>query len=431
MASIQPDVDWQSTKKTVAERTRHMFNNSDMSDISFTCEGSGKAFYAHKYVLGISSVVFHAMFYGDMAEKSSVLHLGDIDEKSLEELLRFLYTDECYLTTNNVVSVMYLSKKYLIATLTEKCTNFLQKCMDPENAVIILEHAVWFDERELEQKCWRVIEWRTSEVTSSECFNNISQRTITSLLKRNNLNIPEVELLQAVLQWSERQCLQKDLQPTGENRRLIIGEAIYGLRLLSMSKEDIDNHVAGLLTTEELNQMYQKLDGIDSPDLKWNLPARTRTFNATHKRVRFERFPCYGIGGHTWLYNRGELDQLCFSVSEDAMFHGVRLFGNNWDNKYTVSLEVSGAKVQGNYMSKRNDQGIPGFDVMLKTPVVLEKDDIVTICARVKGPPSYYGWRGHKTVQKLGVTVTFSDVDSSNQRTCVTEGQFHELIISI
>ena len=87
MASAQPGVDWQSTKTTVSERNQHMFNNSDMSDISFTCEGSDKIFYAHKYVLGTSSAVFHAMFYGDLAEKNSVVHLSDTDEKSFEEFL--------------------------------------------------------------------------------------------------------------------------------------------------------------------------------------------------------------------------------------------------------------------------------------------------------------------------------------------------------
>ena len=120
MASVQSDIDWQSTKKTVLERNSHMFNNSDMSDISFTCKDSDQTFYAHKYVLATSSAVFKAMFYGDLAEKNSVVHLCDTDEKGLEEFLRFLYTDECNLTTENVVSVIYLSKKYIVPSLTEK-----------------------------------------------------------------------------------------------------------------------------------------------------------------------------------------------------------------------------------------------------------------------------------------------------------------------
>ena len=69
-----------------------------MSDISFTCEGSDKTFYGHKYVLATSSAVFHAMFYGGLAVKDSIVHLSDTNEKSLEQFLRFLYTEECTLT---------------------------------------------------------------------------------------------------------------------------------------------------------------------------------------------------------------------------------------------------------------------------------------------------------------------------------------------
>ena len=92
MAS-QSDQDWQLTKKTVLERNSHMFNNPLMSDIKFTSEESKrKYFYAHKYVLATSSPVFYAMFYGDLAEKNSVIHLEDADEESLEAFLRYLYT---------------------------------------------------------------------------------------------------------------------------------------------------------------------------------------------------------------------------------------------------------------------------------------------------------------------------------------------------
>ena len=84
MASCQHDVDWQSTKKTVLERSRYMFDNPFMSDIQFSCEGSREKFFAHKYVLATSSSVFYAMFYGELAEKSSNVYLSDTNDDSLE-----------------------------------------------------------------------------------------------------------------------------------------------------------------------------------------------------------------------------------------------------------------------------------------------------------------------------------------------------------
>ena len=273
MATAQREVDWQSTKTTVSERNRHMFNNSDMSDISFTCEGSDKIFYAHKYVLGTSSAVFHAMFYGDLAEKDSVVHLKDADEESLEEFLKFLYTDECNLTTDNAVSVMYLSKKYLVPSLTVKCVNILNRSIEGENATSILEHALQFEEKNLENSCWEFIKSNTKQVIASKDFNEISQTTLAGVLKLDCVNVSEVELFRAVLNWSDSQCSKNDMEPTNENRRSAIGDAIYDLRFLAMSQYEFAQNVAtsGLLTAEEIVPIYNEFNGVYSPGLKWKL----------------------------------------------------------------------------------------------------------------------------------------------------------------
>ena len=181
--------DWQSTKKTVLERSCHMFNNPFMSDIKFTYEGSKKKFYAHKYVLGTSSAVFHAMFYGELAETKVIVNFSDTDEESFEQFLRFLYTDECNLTADNVMSVMYLSKKYIVPSLTEKCVAIVEDWLDPENVLRIFEQARHFDEAELEGKCLEIVESKTDEVVTSEAFNDISQKTLACILKRDKFNI--------------------------------------------------------------------------------------------------------------------------------------------------------------------------------------------------------------------------------------------------
>ena len=98
------------------------------------------------------------MFYGDLAEKDSVVHLKDTDEESLEEFLKFLHTDECNLTTDNVISVMYLSKKYIVPSLMEHVKAKLLRDIEPGNVLDILEQAIRFEEKGLEKKCWQVIQ---------------------------------------------------------------------------------------------------------------------------------------------------------------------------------------------------------------------------------------------------------------------------------
>ena len=268
MASVQHEIDWQSTKKSVSERNRHMFNNPDMSDISFTCEGSDKIFYAHKYVLGTSSVVFRAMFYGDLAEKNSVVHLSDTDENSFEEFLRFLYTDTCNLTIDNGMSLMYLGKKYLVSSLMD----FFAKSVT-NNTASILECAVHFGDKKLETACWNFIDGNMKTFIGSQDFNDVSQTTLASLLKLERIRISEVELFRAVLEWSKYQCAKKKMEPTRENKRSVIGDAIYDLRFFDMEQYEFATNVvaSGLLTAEEIVPIYNQFNGMRSPDLKWKM----------------------------------------------------------------------------------------------------------------------------------------------------------------
>ena len=126
---------WQTAKESIRERNKFMFNNSLLSDVKFVPllaqdarDGSRRkrtAIPAHKYVLAISSPVFFAMFYGDLAEKEDVVELPDCDSEGLLELLRYmyLYCDEVELTGSNVMQVLYLAKKYMVSSLVVKCNN--------------------------------------------------------------------------------------------------------------------------------------------------------------------------------------------------------------------------------------------------------------------------------------------------------------------
>ncbi len=424
-------VDWQSTKKTVLERSCHMFNNPFMSDIKFTCEDSTKSFYAHKYVLGTSSVVFHAMFYGDLAEKKAVVHLSDTDEESLEQFLCFIYTDKCDLSADNVVSVMYLAKKYIVPSLTEKCVEIMEDSLDVENVLRILEQAIHFDEGELEKICLHIVESRTTEVTATEAFNNISHKTLASILKRDQLNIPEVELFQAVLKWCDEQCSKKQLEVSGENRRAVLQDSVYDIAFLSMSQRDFTKHVhsSGLLTPEEMVSIYGMLNGMELRCVKWK-QRRQVSF------VRIARFLLSNVQNpgseNGWNYTKGKPDCLSFSVNRKALFHGVRLFGDGKGSQYKVVLKLDGSELVSGSFTSQSDKDISGFDVMLSSPVIVKKGSTVKISATISGPASCWGENGMVKVESAAWTVTFHDYtnDEGTNGTSCLSGQFYEIFIS-
>ena len=212
--------------------------------------------------------------------------------------------------------------------------------MAPGNVLDILEQATHFGEKDLATKCWQIIEWRASEVTSWANFVKIKQTTLASLLKRNHLNVSEIDLFQAVLTWINYQCSQKDLPLTTKNRRSVIGDAVYDLRLTAMTQEEFAKHVSksGLLTAEELVPIYETFSKLESPSLKWALPARKQTWDPTNEMIRISRFASVFSDDNyststLWQYNKAaykhamtlndDKDYLSFSVDQCVLFLGV------------------------------------------------------------------------------------------------------------
>ena len=424
MASKYHD-DWQSSKKTVLQRNAYMFDNELMSDVSFTCGESRRIFHAHKYVLATSSAVFFAMFYGEIPPKEFPIRIEDTEEESFKEFLRFLYTDDCKITAENAIGVLYLAKKYLISSLAEKCCEILEASIKPENVFAVLEQAVHFDEKGLEEKSWNIVSKKTQECLNSEAFCDIGLHTLNALLKKESLAVAEVELFKAVLKWTDSECARQGINIKEDKtaRRRVLGDSVYEICFLEMSQEDIVKYVSPteLLTYKEIVCLFQKLYGLDVADLKWKKRKRSVP-------VRISRFDPGSVIANTWNYS-GKSDALTLTVNKAVLFHGVCLFGDTGGSEYEVNFTIKDKTVTGTYTSQEDGDGVAGYDVMLSKPIPLLPNEEITIIATIKGPDSYWGKKGKSSVKIDDTVVTFKDPPSGYQISRYA-GQFYKVILS-
>ena len=433
MASKHHD-NWQSSKKTVLQRNAYMFDNELMSDVAFTCGESSRIFHAHKYVLATSSAVFYAMFYGDLAQEESTICLTDAEEESFEEFLRFLYTDDCKITQDNAIGVLYLAEKYLISSLTARCCKTLTVSITRDNVFVMLEQAIHFDEKTLEAKCWDVVSKNTLECTNAEAFCNICSQTLKKLLMKDTLAITEVDLFKAVLRWADNECARQGVRIEDDKmaRRRVLGDSVYEIRFLEMSQEDFATNVSptGILTDAEVVTMFQKFNGLDVPGLEWkNQGERVRT-----RMFGFSRFEVNDIGS-IWCYHPNQIrpDYLSMSVNKAVVFYGVRLFGQADGSKYKVHFSIKDERVMKIYTSEADQDGVWGYDVMLPSPVLLSPNEEVLLMATIKGPPSQRGVNGKSPVTLNTIVVTFKNPRPSSFITNCTDkymGQFYKLFLS-
>ena len=432
------DDNWQTELPTLVERTAFIFNNEILSDVKFVVpvstgeSESKKVIPAHKFVLAISSPVFFAMFYGQMAETKDSIELPDCEYESLLELFRFLYTDKVNLSGNNVMQVLYLANKYIVPSLAKTCTEYLGDNLNASNVFFILPHARKFENKDLEDRCWEVIDEQTEEAVTSDEFVSVERSVVESVVKREALNVTEV-LFKAVDRWATRECERQGITFDGETKRRVLGEDIVnGIRFPLMEEKDfasvvLDSH---LLNHEELCNMIKHYNNV----LNIPLPFVQARRGISYKQ-RCQRFNEFLIG---WNYNNHRPDYILLSVNKPIELHGVEHFGSE-GGEYTVKIDIvdpmnhtSLVSQTGNYTSEKSDtHAYYGFEVLFDHPVILEANKEYKVKSLIMGPQSWYGENGQTLVECRGVQFTFRHCGGSSNGTNESNGQFPGILFSI
>ena len=170
-----------------------------------------------------------------------------------------MYSDDVALTTDNVLAVLYLSQKYILSTLTQRCINFLEECLTPDTAPLLLEQSMLYGEKELMKKSLEIIEKEAVSVFASDGFLDVSANVLGEMLKLN-LKVPsEVTVFEACMKWAKNQCQLLNISPSGENIREVLGNNLYLIRFPIMTGLEFTDVVASqnVLTDREGYQVLQ------------------------------------------------------------------------------------------------------------------------------------------------------------------------------
>ncbi|KAM7438107.1 PHR domain [Porites harrisoni] len=430
---------WQTiARSTIKERCKAIFNQELLSDVKFAvCRegGSGsKTIPAHKFVLAISSPVFFAMFYGDLPERDCV-EIPDCDYESLLEVLRFIYSDEVNLTPGNVMQVLYLAKKYMLPILAEKCSVYLKENLDASSVFLVLPQAQKYEQKDLMDHCWKLIETETVEAVKSDGFVAIERSVLEGLVERDSLNIKEVELFKAVNCWAGNECEKQGLKAEGSVKRRLLGERIVkGIRFPVMEQKEFAGVVldCGILTYKETCDLVKYFNCVPNTSLDFLIERRK---DPLVRRV--SRFSSVVEG---WKHSAACFDRIIFSFDKDINLCTVRLFASK-NNEFRLSsfcVKEEGSNIiladtkQANFLSKHVESEIgnyPGFDIEFEPPIALKANIRYVFHANIDAALTWYGEGGKTCVQHSGVNFYFDDLCKTS--TCVERGQFSEFLFTI
>lgn len=187
------DVDWQTSKSSLTERGEYLLKSGKWADCHFLLgqeNNSRQLISGHKLILAMSSPVFEAMFFGELAEKNDPIPILDVQPEAFRALLTYLYTDVIEVdTVDKACALCYVAKKYMVPQVVESCTNFIFKDLRPANACRAYEFAKLFEEPRLMKNCLNIMCNRTLEVIEDASFEEVDVNTILTIVEQEVLNV--------------------------------------------------------------------------------------------------------------------------------------------------------------------------------------------------------------------------------------------------
>lgn len=183
------------------------FNNSEMSDIVLKI--GDRRYYAHKFVLGLTSDVFRTMCSQrwELDGACEELEMRECEEcmPVFDRFLEFLYCGTVCVDVDSALPLLMLADKYNIQPLKQSFEQYMSEMVNKGSvtgALRWLSYSQMSGHTVLQNACIEVLITKMDEVMSSHDFLNLEMNFLHTLLARDDLVVLwEQTILDGVEWW--------------------------------------------------------------------------------------------------------------------------------------------------------------------------------------------------------------------------------------
>ncbi|KAJ3647098.1 hypothetical protein Zmor_024639 [Zophobas morio] len=229
-----------------------LYLNQKFSDIALLVDG--QKLYAHKVILAVRSEYFEFLLYEDPQDTNQTeITITGVPVDALRTLLKYIYTGTIAVSSDleSSLEILGLAHQYSFTDIQTTIVKKLKPFLNLKNVCAVLNTANLYDLEELIEACHSFMDLNASEVVSSDCFTDLSQKSMIKLLERNTFVAPEIEIFKNVAKWCKIHNDVDDL-------------VIQCVRLSSMTVVDIVSTVwpSKLFDCEKLLQAIAEIVGV-------------------------------------------------------------------------------------------------------------------------------------------------------------------------
>ncbi|XP_048731240.2 BTB/POZ domain-containing protein 3-like [Ostrea edulis] len=263
-------------EKTPLQCLTYLCLSETLADVHFTFTDGGKPLPGHKFVLAMRSEEFEQMFYTEIPQPEILIE--GTSKETFQMLLRYIYTNETNLNESNTLPLIELGGKYKLDDLVDRCVRYLESSLCSKNACATLDIAFKFDMKDIKDTTLRFIQRNAKAVFKSEGFKSISREALECIMKSNVTSVLEIEMFSAAAKWAEVECGRQRIPVDGANKRQVLGDLLYDIRITQISLKSYSNVVipSEILTEEEQLQLYKYFTITGGSKLKCKLPPFER-----------------------------------------------------------------------------------------------------------------------------------------------------------